>query len=318
MLKYPAPRTVWRWGFDRTTDGFRTPAKEPERDRSPGGGLGVGRRVEIGDTVAMSRWGLALGGVAVAAAMAAVAWQARRPEPPDPVFHGRPLHVWLKKLDHCEMAGIGGANADGEQAVMRDIGTNALPTLTRMLTAKDSPLELKVIALARKQNLIKFRFRRAELKHLVAAGWLESMGANAAPAVPDLLASYRRETSPYARASIAEVLGSIGPGAQAGVSSLLQDAGSTNDYLRSTAIASLGKIRSDPGRVVPALIRALHDPDDNVRLAAADSLGEFGAAARPAVPALMGLLTEHGRDDAEDAAEALGRIANPPNGNSAK
>ena len=270
-----------------------------------------GRRAEISDTDRMlSRASVVLAAVAIAAA-ALVLWRFQRAAQPEPSFHGRPLHVWLNKLERCEMAGIG-AQADEQRAVMHDLGTNALPTLVYMLTVKDSPLTLRLISLAQKQHLIKFKFRRAELKHLIADNWLEMMGPEAAPAVPDLIQHYRRDPSPYSRAFIAEVFGTIGPGARDAIPALLPDATSGNNYLRGTVITSLGKIHSDPQRVVPVLINSLRDTEDDIRVAAADSLGEFGEAARPAVPALMGLLTEHSRDEGEDVAEALSKIKPKP------
>jgi hypothetical protein len=273
------------------------------KSRAPGFGLsfsdlsysGVRKRLPI------------LAGLAVIVVAGLSARGGFRPRPPEPVYYGWPLSVWLNKLENCELTGINSGKAAREHDVMRQMGTNCLPTLVRMLGQKDTALKLKLLALARKQSLIKFRYHQAVLKNLVAAQWLETLGPEAQPALPGLISLYAAETSPYSQGRIAEVFGAIGPSAAAAVPCLLLGASSTNSYLRGVSVTALGQIHADPNKVVPALVNALQDPEPNVRMSAADSLGEFGPEARSAAPALLRLLTD--QDANEEAADSLLKIA---------
>ena len=53
--------------------------------------------------------------------------------------------------------------------MLQQIGTNAIPTLLRMLRARDSSFKLKLISLAQKQHFIKFDFVPAGQRNRLAA-----------------------------------------------------------------------------------------------------------------------------------------------------
>src|SRR6266481_6657560 len=74
--------------------------------------------------------------------------------PREPVYAGEPLSFWLKGYDPVEGSEPGRQKAD---EIMREAGTNAIPTLLRMLRQHDSPWKLKLIALAQKQHIIPIR-----------------------------------------------------------------------------------------------------------------------------------------------------------------
>src|SRR5205823_6495064 len=72
-------------------------------------------------------------------------------EPPEQVYQGRPLSVWLRGFTDDKIMDSD-QDRDRTYKAVRQIGTNAIPTLLQMLGAKDSALKLKLIALAKKQS----------------------------------------------------------------------------------------------------------------------------------------------------------------------
>src|SRR5579872_4898885 len=88
--------------------------------------------------------------VLFAAILGGFAWDVLRQR--EPVYQGKPLSVWLEGYERG-----GWARQNADEAV-RQAGTNAIPTLLRMLQEKDSPMMLKLVALARRQHFIKIKY----------------------------------------------------------------------------------------------------------------------------------------------------------------
>src|SRR5260370_12669481 len=85
--------------------------------------------------------------------------------PDEPVYQGKSLSYWC---DHCAANSFLSSDQElQEQAgiAIRAIGTNAIPTLLRMLKARDSKFKLGLIQLTRKQHFFDFKWRTAESKH---------------------------------------------------------------------------------------------------------------------------------------------------------
>ncbi len=95
--------------------------------------------------------------------------------PSEPTYQGKPLTYWLDNYAfHFESTNGLAAETNAINAVC-EIGTNGIPTLLRLLDAKDSNFKLKLIQLAKKQRLINIKFRSAEMQHLEASAgfsWL--------------------------------------------------------------------------------------------------------------------------------------------------
>jgi len=206
----------------------------------------------------------------------------------EPVYQGKPLSQCLApSLSDADrgMMNWEARHLEADNAV-RQAGTNALPTLLRMLRAKASPLKLWFIDLAQRQHIIatRIRYASAEEQNDAAQRAFKVLGAEARSAVPALLEIASRNISPASHYAAIDALGNIGPQAREAVPSLLQWA--TNGGSQPFhAIIALGRIGAEPGTVVPFLTNALSDP--NVRPSAAFALGEFGTNARLAVPALV-------------------------------
>lgn len=212
----------------------------------------------------------------------------------EPVYQGKPLSSWLRGYGPFWQVIIGtsaspplasDAQRQRVDEVVRQVGTNALPTLLRMLRAKDSALKVKLMDLARRQHIITIQHTPAgDLNHQAAFAF-KALGATARSAVPRVMEIAERKVSPASQYSAIVALGGIGPPGKETLPSLLRGATNANCWFRSYTISALGSIHSEADRVVPVLINALHDPDPYVRPYATDALKQTDpeAAARAGV-----------------------------------
>lgn len=231
--------------------------------------------------------------------------------PREPVYDGKPLSYWLKGYDPLEGSEPGRQQAD--QAV-RQIGTNAIPLLLRMLREQDSPLKLKLIALARKQHVIKINYVSASSHNIQAAAAFEKLGPEAASAVPELVKICEmdfdlppRELSFSREYIVIETLGFIGPRAKTAVPLILKSLEHNPEGI--DAIMALGRIHAQPDASVPALAQCLKASRRmEIRCVGAWSLGLFGRDARPAVPLLVEMLKDPDRALEKVASEAIQQI----------
>ena len=230
----------------------------------------------------------------VALSLGALAWVALRPA--EPVYKGKPLSQWIAPSLSEPDRGAMSWTERGQQAdeAVSHFGTNAVPTLLRMLESTDPPLTTRLIDLA-ERRVTYIKFASAAERNAAGQRGFEVLGAAASNAVPALLRIAHRNLSPASQSATIMALGAIGPPARAAVPSLLQWA--TNDINQTFApICALGRIGAEPSIVVPFLTNALADP--NVRPMLVLALGGFGTNALPAVPALLALL--HSEADLTD------------------
>ncbi len=217
-----------------------------------------------------------------------------RPREVEPVYHGLPLSYWLKGY----YASTNAPTRADTDAAMRQMGTNASPTLLRMLRGSDSLLTDKVAEKLGlwlyRHNFVKFNPpMQSDMKHFFALWGMSAMDPEATrSAVPQLIEIYDRQPNRLARQIVAAVLSEIGPPAKAAVPELLQGTADTNDNVRMDCIFALGQIHAEPDRAVPVLTKCLRDPLSQIRGSAARALGTFGEDARPALPALKDLLKD--------------------------
>jgi HEAT repeat protein len=215
---------------------------------------------------------------------------------PEPVYQGKPLSYWLRGYEGS-YRGNNMPNqptrADADAAIL-DAGTNAIPTLLRMLRANDSPLRRKIFAWAMNMRVFSHHEYAASLNMQAGQG-LEKLGPLAGSAVPELIKILDQTNSSGSQCWAAIALGQLGQTCgetKAAVPSLLRAAVDTNDAVRNNALFALGPIGADPDAVVPVLIKALHDPWAPNRANAASSLAHFKGDAKAAVPTLVALLSD--------------------------
>lgn len=111
--------------------------------------------------------------------------------PDEPSYQGRSLSAWLddnyqSKLMPPRRPVAEGTRERAENAI-KMIGTNAIPTLLRMLASRDSRLKLEVLMFAHKQSLIPVPWPTARERHLSASFVFLVLGAIAKPAQPGLM-----------------------------------------------------------------------------------------------------------------------------------
>jgi HEAT repeat protein len=244
---------------------------------------------------------VAVGGVIAGVLM----WEVLHPQEREPVYQGTPLSVWLTPRSYNGDMEAWQAQAHKAHEAVLQIGTNALPTLLRMLRAKDSALKVRFMGLVMRQHIIKIRYAPAEEWNRRARRGFEVLGARAKSAVPTLIDIADRNISRTSRLATIDALGFIGAPAEEAVPSLLGWATNADPELRCDAIFTLGKIRSQPDRVVPELTNALHDPTPMVRIYAFIALEHFGPDAKLAVPALVEFLKTDSTTRSRSALNAI-------------
>jgi hypothetical protein len=236
----------------------------------------------------MGKRGRALIAVAGIALLALLAWTALRA--PEPVYQGRPLSDWLARL----YTGTDEQARNEATVAVRRIGTNAIPTLLRMLRAHDSPLKTRLLQWARQHNIVHSRYADPRAQNVAARYGFLTLGPSGIGAVPELSKILDQKLSWDSEFWTANSLADMGPGAKEAVPALLRLAMSRDDVLRGAAMNALREIRANPDAVVPAMTKALHDPEPLNQLGAATVLEVFKGDAKPAVPDLVGLLNGTG------------------------
>jgi HEAT repeats len=251
--------------------------------------------------------------VVLAIVLGGFAWYVLRSR--EPRYEGKSLTYWLEQYNETAMVQHGKEEecAQAKHAV-HQIGTNANPTLLRMLRAKDSRLMIKLETLVGQQRFVKSPFVSADQKHDLANTGFGILGAEAKDAVPGLISIYRENISEDLRTTAANALRLIGPAAKEAVPALLESLARPNLSMEAdgNTIDALGEIHSHPELVVPALLKCLNDSNQNIRWLAMGSIASFGADARMAVPALLAEATNPASRSRGPAIQALGRIRCEP------
>jgi hypothetical protein len=177
---------------------------------------------------------------------------------------------------------------------IRQMGTNTLPFLLRMIDAKDSRLKLKMMEIAGKQSVVKFHNTKAEERQSMALAAFRVLGPFAKSAIPELGKMLVEEPL-----RVAPALSAIGPES---IGTLTNALASTNgevriavvivleQYANKAYLAPEGKLtpedllafRAACTRIVPALERCTNDPDGNTREQALETLSYFNKAAAKA------------------------------------
>ena len=272
--------------------------------------------------------------------------------PREPSYNGRPLSTWLAALDDGEaQKGItwsadppkepSRTQLEAAEAI-RHLGTNALPTLTRTLRAREATSHiLKEIG---KQWLVRFHLAKQSfqyerrtptttIRHRAALG-LIALDPTAKPAVSELAALFN-ETE-FCKES-ALVLASMGPSGLAPLQSFIRTnppswqavcaiwalgqfpnnaqpivpdilSGLTNKNVgfKNASVWALTRIQIDPDTAVQALTNAAGD--QGIRYLCLKAIAHYGARATSAVPFLIDALYGPRRPDHHDVLETLKTI----------
>ncbi len=265
-------------------------------------------------------------GLALAAILVLLLW----PGEPEPRYQGRTLSEWLGRYRQ------GGNQRPEAFEALRNMGTNALPTLLRWISYDPAQFRETVVTLARKLpgslGLSAPERRAADAERAFGI-----LGREALPAAPEL--ARLAETSRGRRRPVTCVraLGSLGPGALPAMISILTNTSGMARYyviayiptagtnawravpaliecLKDPAVAiqaagALGRLPGRPTNAVPALTAMLQNPTPNYSAAAAFALAAVGPSARSAVPELLTMLNSSSPEASSAASVALRQIA---------
>lgn len=184
--------------------------------------------------------------------------------------------------------------AEEADAALDAIGTNAIPTLLRLVRAKDSRWQLQLLALLQKQTLVKIRVHTAAEKTREATMAFMRLGAASVNAAPALVEIFRcpDTTSPTERYNTFWSLLADPLDHSSMIPFWLIVASDGDSIAKHYAGIQLRATYAHPDLSVPILIRALHDPKPGVRKAALNTLASIGVDAQPAVPGVINLLDD--------------------------
>lgn len=209
--------------------------------------------------------------LALAILLLGVVWVSNWGKHREPEHQGKTAKEWTKDL---KVTQLGETNA--ALNALLEIGPQSIPTLRRMLTEGDGPLD---------RGLTKFRDKLPEnLRKLIEA-----------PTPQNTRHAYA-----------AWALGQIGPAARDAVPDLVHALDSPDAGVRLYAVNSLKSIDVRTPEVIAALIKRAEDQDQNVGNAAVFNLRWMAPQSAPAIPVFQRLLADTSR--APLAASALGAL----------
>jgi HEAT repeat protein len=201
----------------------------------------------------------------------------------EPIYQGRSLTYWIEQYRNTR-----GSESSREAAdAVRNIGTNALPTLLTMLKTKDSAFRTALINWSAKQSFVNFDLKEASVPRFQAQLGYEILGPIAQSQIPQLIQILTNNNSAAIHQCAASALGWIGPDAKSATSALLITAKDLDDNIRNNSLWALSRIQPDVDLVLPLLIASLDDSFHVARENAAIALGKYGSLATAAVPTLV-------------------------------
>ncbi len=251
------------------------------------------------------RWKVA--GISIAALVFAAGrllWPA-----PEPVYQGKSLSYWLHDTD-VTWGGYWRLLRPEAKSAVRAIGTNAIPTLLKLVSARDAPLTGKINSFLMHVPWVSFRFETVSRKRMDASNGFLVLGPLGKDAVPGLLRMYTRTPHDQEqRQTIVAIFGNMRSAAEDSVPYLVHDlANEPDNNLRASIAYSLGTISTRTEIVIPALIAALSDSAFHVRERAVDALGELHAQPESVIPALVAMLRNDNADLTYQVTVALGEF----------
>jgi hypothetical protein len=225
-------------------------------------------------------------------------WRFTASWPREPSYKGRPLRYWVRGYRAGNYVWNNSNPALADDA-LRHIGTNAIPILLQRPTARDSPLDIKLLPWSHtwRRWAGKLLFVEvARIPHLRSYDAIEAscafnaLGQQASNAVPDLIRLLDQDLPALNHGMVILTLAEIGPPAKPAVPAIMRYLRAPDPVQRGQALYALGKVHPEPELVVTNATRALGDADPDVRMRAAKALQSYGADARSSVPALLDAL----------------------------
>jgi hypothetical protein len=238
---------------------------------------------------------------------------AGNPGAGEPMYEGRTLSRWLQ--DHVENSSanppIGSAGWKEAELALRQIGTNAIPTLLKMLSATEShAFVIQAHRLANRMRLTTNQYRYATQRNEEACYAFKILGASASNAVPELIRIYQQKiqqtnATPISVQCASVALGNIGAPASNALPVLFRQFTNTDNQKRFDAVSAAMRIGNDPAVMLPAMIPMLKDPQHGIRWNASSSFERLGWRARAAAPDLLAALNDPTTDNYKGLKEQI-------------
>jgi hypothetical protein len=234
-------------------------------------------------------------------------------------YNGKSLSAWTDQYEKYWAAAPKSpdwAKRGEAEAAIRHIGTNAIPRLLAWVGVRDSPLKTQLLALSRRQKILKLPLRPAAYYHLKGHMGFMALGTVAKPGASDGQVSVEgmvmegvgkpaasgliellHDKDTEVRATATVCLCSFAPDAKDAVPALVQalnEAGKGDFALINSSILALGIIHAEPDLVVPLLVEYVNGArkDCGHSLTAIVALGCYKEKAQSAVPAVLAYLNK--------------------------
>ncbi len=247
--------------------------------------------------------------------------------PHEPEYQGRTLSAWLDEYNRA-----GTWDVESASAAIRAIGTNCLPFLLAHIKHNPSALGIKLLQVARKQQLLHLPFYGEDRYRSASIVALRALGPQAAPLCTDLLALTKNpNTSWWANMSLLAIGTNSIPFLEnacentnrAGAEAVLMIAfmrtmpppyfsWGSNKALNGKPVINLGYAVG--AESVREIARMLEHPSPAVRRASAEALSQYTAAPyteelKSAVPLLIKACNDTNQAVRISAATTLKSIA---------
>jgi hypothetical protein len=168
----------------------------------------------------MRKWSRILPVLLLVAILSVIFWLMLRPREAEPLYQGKPLTYWL----HGFVPGYQpytnaqpGPTYQEAHAAVEYLGTNAIPTLLRLLRTSDSPLIEGLSSLAQRQHFVRVPYTPPWTLIQEASLGFGALGTNARSAVPQLMQIYDQHPSAISRQIVPSIISQIGPPAESAV-----------------------------------------------------------------------------------------------------
>src|SRR5712692_3461380 len=179
--------------------------------------------------------------VLAVALLGGLVWMLSRPA--EPAYQGKPLSAWINEYN--------GRPGDTNQAALvaiREMGTNAIPALLKIIKSDDPPFQRMMSELNRKQSMVHFPVREPWQRRWAASFALYAMGTSAKSAFAALTNLLFHPNARFNSSAPAIALAGMG---SEGLPPLLAAITNQNAGIRVSAANGLGWERSDLNIVVP-------------------------------------------------------------------
>jgi hypothetical protein len=241
----------------------------------------------------LARFGLL---ILLACAAALIVLRTREPR-----YNGRPLTSWLQQYANAPFLDF--KQKTEAQDAIRSIGVErSLPTLLKLITTKDGPVDEWIFTMKTKFGLKFLHWRFAALSRFYGLSGFAALGTNAAPAIDSLtkLLNHRDTDKALTAFQCLERIGKPSEGA------LCQCLTNKDWRVRFSSIDALANVTDDAETFISRVKVCLNDTNITIRVTAVRAIGShYPQARQQIVPYLVTLWNDSHQDVRMSATNAI-------------